>query len=64
MSIRSELIASFDLIGRELDAICREVDDLKEYVVKNADRISPMLPGKPRSNYPPAAERDEESHEA
>lgn len=44
------------------DEIGRMFDDLKEYVLRNPDRISPMLPGgMPRSD-PPPTERTE--HEA
>lgn len=65
MSIRSELSAVFSTIGNALDQGGREIADLKVYVMKNADRISPMLPGgTPRSDPPPQSSPSADIHDA
>jgi hypothetical protein len=51
---QEEFLAVAEEIGRTLS-------DLKEYVVRHSDRISPMLPGgTPKSSYPPPADEDEQ----
>jgi len=66
MSMKSELAEHYRVLGtvmgNELDALDRDVSDFDDYIRRNADRISPMLPGgMPRSDPPPAHHADHEA---